>query len=92
MRLYVSSATKFKLSRKFIGIATAIAIALFITNPEIYALSVLVSSIGFDVFLLFLTFQLKDQLTYVVSLVSYFFRRDAIKPARDGSHEAEDSR
>ena len=83
---------KFKPSRKIVGIATALAVTLFVTNPEMYALSFLISSIGFDVFLLFLTFQLKDQLVYVVSVASYLLRRDATKPVSDGSHVAEDFR
>ena len=83
---------KSKLSRKLVGIATAVAVALFVTNPELYALSFLIGSIGFDVFLLFLTFQLKDQLVYVVNLASYLFRKDATKPVGEGDHEAGESK
>lgn len=88
MRSRGPSAMKFKPSRKLVGIATASAVALFVANPEMYALSLLISSIGLDVFLLFLTFQLKDQLGYVVSLASCLLRKDATKSVSDGSHEA----
>ena len=71
----VLSPMKFKPSRKFIGVATAIAVTLFITNPELYALSFLIGSIGFDVFLLFLTLQFRDQLSYVGNLVSLLLRQ-----------------
>jgi hypothetical protein len=59
---------KFRPSRKLIGIASALALVLFVSNPEIFALGYLISSIGFDVFLLFLTFQLKDQFQYLLGL------------------------
>lgn len=58
----------FRPTRKLIGIATAIAVALFVTNPELFALSYVIGSIGFDVFLLFLTFQFRDQIGYVFNL------------------------
>jgi hypothetical protein len=70
---------KFKPSRKLIGVASSIAIALFILNPEIFALSFVISSIGIDVFLLFLTFQLKDQFNYLYSFIFYFRRKVGVK-------------
>lgn len=66
---------KIKWSRKLIGVASAMAIVLFISNPEIFALSFVLSSIGLDVFLLFLTFQLKDQFNYLYSLTSFFRKK-----------------
>jgi len=75
---------KLKFSRKFIGVATAIAVTLFITNPEIYALSFLIGSIGFDVFLLFLSFQLRDQVAYLVGCLLAPFRRGTGPADRTG--------
>lgn len=60
---------RFRPSRKYIGAATALVVVVFVTNPELYALSVLIGSIGFDVFLLFLSFQFKDQLNFLWSLI-----------------------
>ena len=66
--------------RRWIGVATAVAVALFVTNPEIFALSYVISSIGFDVFLLFLTFQLKEQFSYLSFTLSIFSKRKKTKP------------
>jgi hypothetical protein len=66
---------KIRLNRKLIGIASALAITLFITNPEIFALSYVIGSMGFDVFLLFLSFQMKDQIEYVVNLIATVFTK-----------------
>lgn len=57
-----------KPKRRWIGVATAVAVVLFVGNPEVFALSFLISCIGVDVFLLFLTFQLKDQVAYLLGL------------------------
>lgn len=61
--------------RRWIGVASAVAVALFVVNPEIFALSYVISSIGFDVFLLFLSFQLKDQFSYLWGALSILRKR-----------------
>jgi hypothetical protein len=58
-----------KPKRGWIGVATGVAVALFVANPEIFALSFVISSIGFDVFLLFLSFQLRDQIHFLLSFL-----------------------
>jgi hypothetical protein len=62
--------------------ATIVAVSLFVTNPEIYAFSFVLGSIGFDVFLLFLSFQLKDQLAFVISWIACVFRGRKSEVAR----------
>jgi hypothetical protein len=52
--------------RRFIGVASLFAILVFVANPEILAFTFMVSSIGFDVFLLFLTFQFQSHLEQVL--------------------------
>jgi hypothetical protein len=52
--------------RRFIGIASLFAVLVFVANPEMLAFTFMVSSIGFDVFLLFLTFQFQSYLEQVL--------------------------
>jgi len=66
---------RIRLSRKLIGVASALAITLFITNPEIFALSYVIGSMGFDIFLLFLSYQMKDQFEYIINLIKAIFTR-----------------
>jgi len=74
---------KFRPSRKLIGIASALALVLFVSNPEIFALGYVISSIGFDVFLLFLTFQLKDQFQYLLGLFFSLVGKKVATPKAD---------
>ena len=79
---------KLKVDRRFIGIASVAAVLLFVSNPELFALSFVISSIGFDVFLLFLTFQFKDQLNHIILLVrSVVLRRSQKASARKQDFE-----
>ena len=67
-------------NRNLIGIASVFALILFVSNPEIFALGYLISSIGFDVFLLFLTFQLKDQFQFLLVLFFTLFKKKGASP------------
>ncbi len=80
---------KFRRGRKWIGVATLVAVTLFITNPEIFALSFVISSIGLDVFLLFLTFQLKDQFNFLLLWMGSLIRAKD-KSCPTGQHEMPD--